>query len=267
MLTFPKFATKKHFFDHIVKDQDKYIDQKLNLIKGREPAKTVIPTIRPKIINQIDSVALLDSSVIDAQLAINTTNLFDAHSDVHIPEIWDDSLKGNQDEVLLQEHVMRFANLIAEYENVKVFVKMMTWSELGFPYLGNTQVLIYEVKIEKSLNPFMHGKYAMGLVRQHSVGMRYVNLSLCVNDSDYGANYDAWKKYFPMVANASTAELNGYFWAVTKANHIEGSAVVKGSNFATPVISIKAVSEKQAVKEIEQEINYKNLEDKFQLNN
>lgn len=264
MLTFPKFATKKHFFDHIVKDQDKYIDQKLNLIKGREPAKTVIPTIASKIVMQIDSQALLGQSVLEAQLAINTTNLFDSHSDVHIPEIWDDSLKGNKDEVLLQEHRMTFENVIAEYENVRVFVKMMSWAELGFPYSGNTQVLIYEVKIEKEENPFMHRRYAMGKVRQHSVGMRYVNLSLCVNDSDYGANYDAWKKYFPMVANASTAESNGFFWAVTKANHIEGSAVVKGSNFATPVISIKGI-----VEEIEESkgINFEILNNKFELNN
>jgi hypothetical protein len=41
-----------------------------------------------------------------------------------------------------------------------------------------------------------------------------------------------------MVVNKEVADTKGYFWAVTEAQFIEGSAVVKGSNYVTPVLSI-----------------------------
>ena len=41
------------------------------------------------------------------------------------------------------------------------------------------------------------------------------------------------------------ADNYGYFWAVTEAKVVEGSAVVKGSNAITPVISIVENSNKE----------------------
>jgi hypothetical protein len=70
--------------------------------------------------------------------------------------------------------------------------------------------------------------------------MQYVKLELCINsDSRYDAEEKAaWDKYIEQVANRQTVEDAGYFWAVTEAKLIEGSAVVIGSNFATPTIQI-----------------------------
>jgi hypothetical protein len=41
-----------------------------------------------------------------------------------------------------------------------------------------------------------------------------------------------------MIANQTKADECGYFFAVTEARVIEGSAVVRGSNIATPTISV-----------------------------
>jgi len=48
-----------------------------------------------------------------------------------------------------------------------------------------------------------------------------------------------WDKYYPMVMNKEMADEYGCFWAVTEAKFIEGSAVVLGSNSATPTISVQ----------------------------
>ena len=82
----------------------------------------------------------------------------------------------------------------------------------------------------------MHTQYADGHVKNHSVGMRYVKLSLAINDEDAGSNFDTWEKYIDQVANKEIAEAQGYFWAVKEAKVIEGSAVPIGSNQFTPTL-------------------------------
>lgn len=43
----------------------------------------------------------------------------------------------------------------------------------------------------------------------------------------------------PYAVNPEVAEEKGYFWAVTEAKVIEGSAVPIGSNWITPTLSVE----------------------------
>ena len=116
----------------------------------------------------------------------------------------------------------------------------MSWASLGIELLGDTEALIFEAKVSSDRNEFMFNQYLNGWVKEHSVGMRYINLFLCINTTDkfYTQEKANWDKYFPFVANKDDIEGEGYFWAVTEAKIIEGSAVLKGSNYATPTISV-----------------------------
>jgi hypothetical protein len=115
--------------------------------------------------------------------------------------------------------------------------------------LGNNntmlEVLVYEVNVSKSRNPLMFEQYKSGYVLNHSVGMRYVKILLCYNteDAGYSQEKENWDKYYPNVVNKDEADKYGYFWAVTEAKNIEASAVVKGSNFLTPVLSAEEIDE------------------------
>jgi hypothetical protein len=175
-----------------------------------------------------------------AKLAINTTNIMDSHSDVHFDGTWNKSAKEQKNVLLLQEHQMKFNSIISD--NVDVSVKKMTWKSLGFDFEGSTEVLIFDTEIDKSRNEFMFEQYSKGYVKEHSVGMRYVKLELAINsESKWDVEEKAvWDKYIDKIVNKEVAENQGYFWAVTEAKIVEGSAVVKGSNYATPVISIQA---------------------------
>jgi hypothetical protein len=180
-----------------------------------------------------------NSDVLTASLVINTTNVMDSHSDVHMKGIWNQSVKQQKNILFLREHKMTFENIISD--NVKASVSLMDWKQLGFDLQGNTEALIFDVAIDKERNSFMFEQYSKGYVKEHSVGMRYVKYLLCLDSID---RYDVeekenWDKYISEVANKDEAIAQGYFWAILEAKIIEGSAVVKGSNSATPVLSVE----------------------------
>ena len=238
----PTFKTKKELFDHIVKNEEYILDEKMAEFKEADGVGFM--TIADKNIDATKSTpqSLLEKDVLDAVLIINTTNIMDSHKDVHIPGLWDKSLSENKRIKHLQEHVRKFDHVIADKDDLKAYVKNYTWKELGYDAEGTTQALVFESKIRKTRNPFMHEQYAKGNVDNHSVGMRYVKIVTCINDEDYPEKKENWDKYYPQVVNQAEAEKYGYFWAVLEAKCAEGSAVVDGSNFVTPTQAIKNIS-------------------------
>jgi hypothetical protein len=143
---------------------------------------------------------------------------------------------------LLNSHVQKFDHVITD--NVTPLAQTMSWKSLGFDFEGNTQALVFDSIIEKTkYNELMFDMYASGKVKNHSVGMQYVKLLYCVNSDDsYWQEEKAnWDKYIKEVANKDEAESAGNFWAVLEAKIIEGSAVLRGSNYATPTQSVTEV--------------------------
>ncbi len=169
---------------------------------------------------------------------INTTNLLDSHGDVHIPGIWKKSLQENKYILHLQEHERRHDKVISD--DLKAYTKNIAWAALGYSYEGNTQALIFDSILTPDRNPFMYEQYQKNYIKQHSVGMRYVKMYFCVNNGDeWATSYkDNWDKYIGQVVNRKEAEDEGYFWAVTEAEVVEGSSVVFGSNHITPTVSV-----------------------------
>lgn len=105
------------------------------------------------------------------------------------------------------------------------------------------EVLVYDAIIKKDRNEEMFKQYQNNWVLNHSVGMRYVKLLLCVNsdEPDYSQEKENFNKYYPLVLNKESVQ--EYFWAILEAKNIEASAVVKGSNFLTPVLLKEIIDE------------------------
>jgi hypothetical protein len=233
----PTFKDKGDIFGFLVENKALHYKQKFSEDKKAD----ALSHAYPREANKAGLVGLEDINQIRVKSVINTTNLMDSHADVHIPKIWNKNLKENKSFLLLQEHVMNFKNVISD--EVKAYVETMSFKGLGFPQLkGDTQALIFDSLISKDRNEFMFNQYGKGFVKNHSVGMRYVKLFLAVNSDsiEYKEENEVWNKYFSEVANTKDAEEQGYFWAVTEAKIIEGSAVVKGSNVATPTQSVES---------------------------
>jgi hypothetical protein len=239
------FATKEELFKELKDNKSSLVSLKKSETKQAD-ASFYIETSQDKkeAITKAELVATEPNSNLLVKAVINTTNLLDSHGDVHIDNIWKKSINDNKFFLHLQEHQRGFDKVISDTSIGSVL--NTTFKKLGFDFEGKTQALVFETEIEKKRNPFMYDQYLNGWVKQHSVGMRYVTLYLCI-DSEADWNKEEkeyWDKYYPMVANKDLADEKGYFWAVTEAKIIEGSAVVMGSNYCTPT---QTVETKEAV--------------------
>lgn len=174
------------------------------------------------------------ANTLKVRCIINTTGLLDTHTDVHIPGIWKKSLSESKLFYLCQEHDLSFKGIVTE--EIKAYTKKYAWKDLGLDLEGETEALVFDSIISKERNEYMFQQYQKGYVRNHSVRMRYMKEYFCINSDAYPDQLDNWNKYIKYVANIEDAEAKNYFWAVTEAKIIEGSAVVKGSNWVTPTL-------------------------------
>lgn len=231
-----EFATKKELFAFLVENKAQLIAQKKAVKKEVDCSVLVAPVRVSEKVSAKKEIANTDPDVMKVVCVINTTNFLDSHNDLHLPGIWEKSIKENKMIMHLQEHEMEFEKIISEGKDLNVYTKQYKWSELGYPYKGTTEALVFESTIRRKRNEFMFEQYSNGWVKNHSVGMYYVKMAMAINDEDYPNEYEAWNKYYPEIANPETADERGYFWYVLEAKCVEGSAVPIGSNTATPTL-------------------------------
>ena len=235
MIDSAKFETKKELFEFLVTNKSTLIAQKKATLKRAESVPYIATANGVNKANTaFDTSDLTQFKVV---AIINTTNVMDSHSDVHLKGIWSKSVKENKAIMHLQEHEMAFDKVISDGADLKVTTKEYDWSEMCVNATGKTQALVFESIVKRERNPEMFKQYSLGYVKNHSVGMNYVKLELAVNDKDYVAEKATWDKYISLVLNKEEAEVNGYFWAVKEAKVIEGSAVLIGSNRITPTLN------------------------------
>lgn len=185
------------------------------------------------------AIDLAETDKIKVKAVMNTTNIIDSHMDLHVKGLWTKTLKENKLLYHLEQHKMDFDHVISD--SVKALTENTTFSELGYKMEGETQALVFLSEIDKSQNAKMFERYAKGQIKNHSVGMRYVKLFLAIEDKRYKEDREIWEKYIDEAANKEVAEEAGYFYVVTEAKLIEGSAVLLGSNYITPTQSVEAV--------------------------
>lgn len=241
MITIPTFEKKEELYKFLAENKEALIAQKCSSIKEADGFGA-----SPVLLDELGENGFANKSEtggapssIKARLVINTTNIMDSHKDVHIPGLWNKSVKENKRILHVQEHKSNeFNKIIASGDDLKVSTKTYTWRELGYDADGETEALIFDSTIKLDRNPYMFDQYLKGYVTNHSVGMSYVKLGMAINSDDYPAEKALWDKYFPEIVNFKDAEKQGYFWAVTEAKAHEGSSVPLGSNPITPTLSI-----------------------------
>lgn len=191
----------------------------------------------------IKSVLESDDSDYDFVAVVNSTNVIDSHSDLHLDGLWNEKSFNGLSYVL--DHDFSVSGLIAQPSDVKALVRRMDWNDLGVNSDGKTDALLYYVKLRDYANPDFVRAYKNGVTLQNSVRMRYEVVHLAVNNKDFKEEYANWNKYLKFAINPEKAIEDGYFFAVEKASlFLESSAVLRGSNQYTPLLE-KQVEEKQ----------------------
>ena len=274
-LNMPDFKNKEDKIDFLVENKKKIIKLKKESLKRADGLNHsgIRYLHSEKELKAIKSNIKIDnpSNELGVLVAINSTNWMDSHDDVHFPGLWTKSIQENKMIMHLQEHIMGFKTTISEGEDLKVYTKNYSWIELGLNIPGTTQLLIFDSIVKRERNEFMWKQYANGWVKNHSVGMRYVKIFLAVNNPRYDEEFDIWEKYYNQIANKERADELGYFYAVTEAKVIEGSAVPLGSNIMTPTINNNKLEpglltqEKEPHESTQKGINYKYLAENFNI--
>ena len=238
-----EFESKEDLFKALKENKKQLISLKKSIEKRADSFNYVSVNSEVKQINKEDNQVITNPDKLLVKIVINTTNFLDSHNDLHVNGIWNKSVSDNKAFLHLQEHEREFDKVISD--DALGTIQSLTWKSLGYPYNGKTEALVFESTIEKKRNEFMYNQYANGWVKNHSVGMRYVKIDLAINsESEFDkSEKELWDKYYPVVANKEVADERGYFWVVSEAKIIEGSAVVMGSNSATPTISVEQKEE------------------------
>lgn len=237
------FGTQKEMFSELKANVSKIISVKKAALKYSDPVSYSLKA-KDSEKNEVEVQSVKVGDFVYP--VINTTNLLDSHGDVHIDGLWDVSVKDQAGRIYyIINHDLKIGSVIAYPEDVTVFLKTFQWSELGKSYPGTTQALVYKVLLTDASN-----KDALEAIKarkplQNSVRMQYVQMTLCINDSDdeFKQEYANFYKYLAVIANKEDAMEKGYFWAITQAKiSQEGSAVLFGSNSITPILTEQEIN-------------------------
>jgi hypothetical protein len=181
-------------------------------------------------------VTTQDTSV-NKTIVGNTYLWYDSHGDVHDKGCFANSIKNDMMPVHLHDHEFKILSQVGLVKSVSE--RKMSWKKLGVSKDGYTEVLLLESEVKKEYNSKFYEMYKDGLIQQHSVGMRYVDVQLAVNSDEKWAKEAKalWDEMYDKVANKK--EIGNHFWVVKEAKLIEVSAVIRGSNILTPTIKIE----------------------------
>lgn len=232
----------KALFDYLKDNQKQLIARKkLRDITSEpfnmSPEYTATKSIIEKSKEQSDNPNELGVSVI-----ANMSMFCDSFMDVQGNNCWDKSIKENGPKgtnliYQLHDHKGDTDGIIAEVN--KIFMKEITLSDLGISSdIDRAKALVFQNTLVKELNPSAFTRYRRGLIKQHSVGMRYVKLLLALNDPDSEKEFKIWIKYIDKIINRELPEKKGFFWYVEESKLLENSAVLWGANPVTPTLEI-----------------------------
>jgi hypothetical protein len=239
MIDKSKFANKKDLIAHIVANKSEYSAFKKSITKHSD---SILHSNDDKIgANKVISNFSsddLNAGIIKRTIVGNTYGWMDSHDDVHIKGIFTKSISESENIFHLHDHLYQIAAKVGT--PIKIYEQNVSLTDLGLNKIGFTTCLLMDSEIKKVFNPMIFDEYYTKQINQHSVGMIYVKLFLCVNDAEYKEEFANWNTYKGSVINLDKAEENGYFWAVTEAKLKEISCVLLGSNELTPTLNVKS---------------------------
>lgn len=238
-----QFATKEDLFKSLSENKELLRAQKKLQIKETDSIAYSFAVNEKNEALKADEVNPSEINTLKIKIVINSCNLFDSHLDVSIEDSWNRTVKNAKRVLLLEAHKAQFDKIISD--EIELAIENISWKALGFEYEGKTQCLVFYATLRKDRNPFMFEQYAKGYVKEHSAGLRYMQVDIAINsEAEWNKEEkEVWDKYYPKIANKEDVDQYGYFWAVIEQQIREGSAVVFGSNFATPTLSVEPVSD------------------------
>lgn len=239
------FSNKEAMFKELAQNEEiiidakksevyKSIDKGVQLVTNQESIKKALESTTNKGIK-------FDNDYY--YFVVNSANILDSHSDVHVDGNWNKNVKDQQGKVyLVFDHSLKRNDIIAMRKDVEMFTASIPFSLLGKSYDGETYSLVYKVAKDKIVNKEAKEWLEDGHELEASVRMQYIKMESAFNsdNQDYAKQKATFDEYYPLIANKEDFDEINYFWVVKEAKNVfESSLVLFGSNSATGVINNK----------------------------
>lgn len=178
--------------------------------------------------------------ILNVEVIGNVTNFMDSQYDVLLPKSYNKTLSDNRPErfKFLKDHDHSTDGVIGTVTGASV--RKMNAQDFGYADDIKMEALVFEAQIKEYYDKKLYEMYAADGVDQHSIGLKYVQIALAVNDEDMKEDYSLWKKHIKNIINRDEAEKAGFFFAITEIKLFENSAVLWGANPLTPTLTTAA---------------------------
>jgi hypothetical protein len=227
--------SRKAMFEYLIANKREILSMKTAERKVAEPVFFDYAVPKPNAAKEYLYENNEERGVLKRTIIANTYMWMDSLDDVHIPGIFTKSISERGGRAPhMHDHEF---TLEAKVGNVLGYSEReIAWKELGVDLSGNTTSLFLESEILEDYNKKIYKMYLKGQIDQHSVSMRYIQVSMAIDDEDYADEYKVWKSLIDKIGNKDKVVEQGYFFAIREAALIETSAVIAGSNELTPTL-------------------------------
>ena len=240
----PQNIKGKELFDYLVKNKAEIIRIKRAnikesdsimhpislLVKGKEASFK--SASNPTLVKEVE-----DEGTCLVKVVANSAWWCDSQMDVLTDGCYDKSIK--EKGVLIPhiaDHCHKSTNHVGDVQ--AVYKQQISLKDLGLDMNGKTTALVFETLVREDYNEDTYKFYKNGKINQHSIGLMYISLGLCINNKDYLPEFELWGKYYDKVINKDVVDEAGYFWIVPEIKVLENSCVLFGSNELTPTLEV-----------------------------
>ena len=277
-VTLPEFNTQGELFKHLKENRKTIIAQKCSTPHNSDEfdfgALELRANSKEKIGTKVTKSIVQKEDLMDDEIGVDViTNMAgwcDSYMDVLIPDCWQKTIteKGASNKQLiyhLKNHGSRWDGYRTDDiigSNVQMSSKWIDLSQFNIESdLSQGQALIGSSIVKKKYDTKCFHLYSDDEIKQHSIGLRYIKIFLCMNSTEEEHTYEKenWDKYYKYVINKDKVDSRGYFWAVTEIKLLEYSAVLYGANELTTVVGTSKSDE--PLKDIHQESSKDILDD------
>ncbi len=239
----PAFADKSALFAYLRSNEANIIKQKKSLpIKSDIFEWGCLPVNKKSKVK--DDGSMLGPDEIQVDAIANLSGWCDSYMDVMIKDNWNKTISDKAIVYHLKNHDYSTDDIVGK--DAELYTKMFPMEYFAIKSdVTKAQALMMRSVVPKEYDKKTFALYRDNQIKQHSIGLRYIQIVLCMNsdleeDITYKKN---WDKYYPAVINKDLVDQYRYFFAVIESQILENSCVLFGANKNTGVYSTSSKSQ------------------------
>lgn len=236
----PENLKGKALFDFLIANKSQLIATKKAGLKYTDAlvcAPSIISAMKVSSVKGLEGADDLEEGVVKVKVVGNSAWWCDSQMDVLTDTCYDKSIKEKGTLIPhIADHIHTSTNHVGDV--TAVYTQKIALKDLGLTLPGTTTCFVMETDVREDYNEDTYKFYKNRKINQHSIGLQYVSIGMCINDKDYLPEFEMWKKYYDKVINKDVVDERGYFWIVPEIKIMENSCVLFGANELTPTLEV-----------------------------